>query len=443
MAMMRKMFFTACRRMHELPTLGKQKVAIVGGGPGGLTLARLLQKHGANVKVYEARQRDAERFEAAVDLEIEGLAAIEHAGLTETFQENCRPNATAMRVMNSHLDTLADDDAQEFKEDPDSAEIEDPDRSIDMNKFQDLLLDSLQPGTVVWNSQVRALEPDGKQWKLEFENGTAALGDVVIGADGANSKIRHYVTDQKPFFTGLVMVQGIVANSETLTPRLHKLLRGRKILVISSELTLTVKSRGDGSLLFELGLKTDENWVQECGIDFSDRKQVLEWFKEKCGEWDSTWGELIINATLPLIPRPQYCMPLEQSWISKPSITLLGDAAHVMPPYVGLGVNMAVVDAFDLFLSIRQETSIPLAISNYEAEMREKSSATSRQSLLSASALHAKNAALFVLNCLDKEDGQAGNQDDKDDSMIDEALETDQRDNDEEPPPVGPQIRTS
>ncbi|HSZ84636.1 MAG TPA: NAD(P)-binding protein, partial [Puia sp.] len=79
-----------------------KQIAIVGGGPGGLTLARLLQLKGANVKVYERDLNKNARVQGSpLDLHEEsGLAAIRKANLLDEFKKNFRPGADKMLIVN-------------------------------------------------------------------------------------------------------------------------------------------------------------------------------------------------------------------------------------------------------------------------------------------------------------------------------------------------------
>ncbi len=124
-----------------------KEVAIIGGGPGGLTLARLLQMNGVDVKVYERDvNKDARMQGATLDLHEEsGLYALRQAGLMDAFNANYRPSADKMKIVDKYANILFDDDTNG-----------DNDRSrpeIDRGPLQQILLDSLQPGTVVWDSQ--------------------------------------------------------------------------------------------------------------------------------------------------------------------------------------------------------------------------------------------------------------------------------------------------
>lgn len=377
-------------------TLENKKVAIVGGGPGGLTLARLLQLSGADVTVYERDiNREARDQGATLDLHEEsGLLAIREAGLMEAFWANYRPGAEKVRVMNKDAtilfeDTGTDDDAITRPE-------------IDRGPLKRILLDSLQPGTVVWNSHFAALTPQNESWKLDFKNGTSAFADLVIAADGANSRIRPYVTPIKPFYSGITVVEGVVYTAETASLQMYQLVKGGKIFALDDEKSIIVSAKGDGSLVFYTGCKTDECWSRDCGIDFSDKAQVLAWFKAEYSGWAPVWQELIENASSPFVPRPQYCMPVDQTWEALPNLTLLGDAAHLMPPYAGEGVNMAMLDALELSRCLTSDAFSDLhsAITAYEKQMRERAAETATFTLESTAALHAPDAISFLVNVI-------------------------------------------
>ena len=379
-----------------MSAIKNKKIAIVGGGPGGLTLARLLQMNGADVTVYERDiNKDARMQGATLDLHEEsGLKALQEAGLMAAFKANFRPGAEQVRIMDKNARILFED--QPRTED----EIFRPE--IDRGPLQQILLDSLQPGTVVWDSNFLALTPQNESWKLEFKNGAVAFADIVIAADGANSKIRPYITPIKPFFAGLTAVEGAVYNSETASPEIHKLLNGGKIFAMDDEKSLIVSSKGDGSLVFYPGFKTNENWIRESGINFSDKAQVVAWFKAEYAGWDSIWLELFENASTPFVPRPQYCMPFDQTWDALPNLTMLGDAAHLMPPYAGEGVNMAMLDALELSQCLMSEDfpDTLSAIASFEKQMRIRAAEAAKDSMDSMTVLHSPDAIPFMLSIM-------------------------------------------
>jgi 2-polyprenyl-6-methoxyphenol hydroxylase-like FAD-dependent oxidoreductase len=379
---------------NHLPV--NKKIAIVGGGPGGLTLARLLQKSGADVTVYERdANKDVRVQGATLDLHDDsGLRALRKAGLMDAFKANYRPGADKMRITDKHATILLDDSANKENE------FSRPE--IDRGPLRKILLDSLHPGTVVWGSNFASLTKMDNAWKLTFQNGTTAYADIVIAADGANSKIRPLITPVKPFYAGVTAIEGTVYNSEIAVPNMHKLLNGGKIFAFGDEKSLIVSSKGDGSLQFYTGCKTDENWVRSSGIDFTDKAQIIAWFKQEFAGWDAIWLELVEYASLPLIPRPQYCMPLDQTWNTLPNLTMLGDAAHLMPPYAGEGVNMAMLDALELSecLCNKEFPDVQTAITSYEKQMLIRFAEIGKITLEQTASLHAPDAVSNMMQIM-------------------------------------------
>ena len=370
-----------------------KKIAIVGGGPGGLTLARLLQLKGADVKVYERdANKDVRVQGATLDLHVEsGLKALEHAGLIEAFKANYRPGADKIRIVDNNATIFYDQHTEEVEEDFNDEHFR---PEIDRGPLRNILLESLQPDTVVWDSQFTTMSQVGAVWKLEFKNGSTAMADLVIGADGANSKIRPFATPLKALYSGVTVVEGNVYNSETATPEIHELLKGGKIFALGNEKNLIVSSKGDGSLTFYTSSKTDEKWAANSGIDFSNKTHVFNWFKRSFPEWESVWYPLFENAQPPFIARPISSMPLDQTWEALPSLTLLGDAAHLMSPFAGEGVNMAMLDALELSecLCSKDFTSLQYAIQAYEKKMRKRASEAAQGSLENTEWMHSENA---------------------------------------------------
>lgn len=383
--------------------LHNKKIAIVGGGPGGLTLARLLQLKGINVTVYERDKDGNARLQGgALDLHTEsGLAALDKAGLLNEFKLHYRPGAELMRVVDSQA-TIYFDDHIEGRTATFGDEHHRPE--IDRGPLRQILLNSLQPGTVVWNSHIVSIENVHDTWQLHFENGDMAIADIVIGADGANSKLRSFVTDIKPVWAGVTMIEGSIKDAEKTAPNIHALLKDGKIFAYGNAQTLIVSSKGDGSLGFTTSWKTDEHWYKTSGIDFSDNKQLLAWFKKEYSTWSPVWYELFESETTLFIPRPQYCMPLDQQWQAQPNITLIGDAAHWMPPFAGEGVNMAMLDALQLSESLTggEFTSMQAAIANYEKQMFERFADIGAGTMFNTKRMHEPNALNYMLEMFGK-----------------------------------------
>ncbi|WP_419788920.1 FAD-dependent oxidoreductase [Mucilaginibacter sp. FT3.2] len=384
--------------------LQNKKIAIVGGGPGGLTLARLLQLKGVDVKVYERDINALVRIQGgALDLHTEsGLAALDKAGLLHEFKKHYRHGAELVRVVDNQAKIFADQHANapvyEFGH-------KDHRPEIDRGPLRDIMLNSLKPDTLVWDSHIISIEKLQETWKLIFQNGQTIIADMVIGADGANSKIRPFVTDIKPFWTGIMVIEGSIKDAKKTAPKIHQLLKGGKIFAYGNEKTLIVSSKGDGSLGFGVSFKTKEFWDKESGIDFKDNKQVLAWFKQEYAAWSSVWYELFEHEGTLFIPRPQYCMPLNQKWQAQSNITLIGDAAHWMPPFAGEGVNMAMLDALRLSeaLTSSEFVNTQTAIASYEKQMFKRFAVAGQGTMFNTEWMHQPNAlsdmlSMFSLN---------------------------------------------
>ncbi|MEN2402696.1 NAD(P)/FAD-dependent oxidoreductase [Flavobacterium sp. MC2016-06] len=379
--------------------LDNKQIAIIGGGPGGLTLARLLQQKGVNVKVYERDINRTVRVQGGtLDLHTEsGLAALEKAGLTDAFKANYRPGNDRLRILDEHAAIFFDEHNDKVKADFGDEWFR---PEIDRGPLRDLLLDSLQPDTVVWDSHIVSLENVDNTWKIIFQNGNIVTADIVIGADGANSKIRPFVTPIKPFYSGVTILEKNILDAEKNAPKIYELIKGGKIMAFGDSKTVSASAKGDGSLDFYIGLKTDANWNIESGIDFKNNDEVLEWFKKEYSKWDNAiWLDLFGCEKSIFTPRPLYCMPLDQSWEAQSNITLIGDAAHLMPPYAGEGVNMAMLDALKLSESLTSKnfSDLKTAIGHYEKEMFARFAEVGKETLDNTEWMHSPSGLQTIL----------------------------------------------
>jgi 2-polyprenyl-6-methoxyphenol hydroxylase-like FAD-dependent oxidoreductase len=190
------------------------------------------------------------------------------------------------------------------------------------------------------------------------------------------------------------MLEAAIKDPRKTAPHINKLLKGGKIFAYGNDKTLIVSSKGDGSLGYTTACKTKEFWDKESGIDFEDNKQVLAWFKKEFSAWSSIWHELFEDEKTVFIPRPQYCMPVDQKWEARSNITLIGDAAHWMPPFAGEGVNMAMLDALQLSESLTDPlfTTTQKAIANYEKQMFKRFAKIGQGTLFNTKWMHQPNA---------------------------------------------------
>ncbi|GAA3751585.1 NAD(P)/FAD-dependent oxidoreductase [Terriglobus aquaticus] len=340
----------------------QNKIAIVGGGPGGLTLARLLQQAGATVQVYERdKSRDARVQGSALDLhEHSGLAALEEAGLIDAFWANHRPDLDRLRLTDA-TGTILHDHVRRMSGAGKRPEIE-------RGPLRDILLDSLEPGTVHWDCKLQSAEMAGEKVLLRFAGGKTVLADIAIGCDGANSRLRDLVTPIRPKYVGVALVEALVPDGEQTVPRLWNLLGGSALIALGGERTIGMGTKPDGSILVYAGLKSDDDGPRESLDQATGPEERVRWFHANFQGWSDLWEPLFAQAAS-MVWRPLLVCPPNQHWEPKPNVTLIGDAAHVMPPYAGEGVNMAMLDALVLSRLLLSESSTADAIAAYQAEM--------------------------------------------------------------------------
>ena len=367
-----------------------KKIAIVGGGPGGLTLARLLQQSGAQVSVYERDQSRSARVQgSALDLhEDSGLAALEVAGLTEAFWVNHRSDLDSLRLTDSDGTVLHDHPR------PISGPGKRPE--IERGPLRDILLDSLQPGTVQWDCKLESSEFQGEQVLLHFANGQTSAADIAIGSDGANSRLREMVTPIRPQYVGVSLVEALVPAAKHAIPKLWGLLGGSALIALGGERTIGMGTKPDGSVLFYAGLKTDDPAARQTLEEAITPDQRVRWFRSNFKGWSDLWEPLFREA-VSMVWRPLLVCPADQHWTSKSNATLIGDAAHVMPPYAGEGVNMAMLDALVLSKFLLSEATPGDAIAAYEAEMFSRMRSMTADTMVNTEMFYAPDASERVV----------------------------------------------
>lgn len=347
------------------PLLANKRIAIIGGGPSGLTLARLLQMKGGNVQVFELDASQTARDQGGeLDLhEDSGQVAIRSAGLMEQFLKVSRPEAQVSRVYDKqgalHMEIGVADE-----------KITRPE--IERRALRDLLVNSLAPDTVQWGRLLRAAERiPGQHFRLSFADGSSTEADLLFGADGTWSKVRPLVTATKPQYSGVTFIETRLSSPDTRHPEVARLVGPGTIMVTGDNRALMAQRNGSDHIRIYVILRVPENWMRTSGIDFNDPAQARAQLLEPYADWSPQVTAMLRHSDETFIPRPLYNVPVDQTWISQPDVALLGDAAHVMPPFTGKGANYAMLDAVELAenLTSGRCSDVAAAIQAYDVKM--------------------------------------------------------------------------
>ncbi|WP_181776063.1 FAD-dependent oxidoreductase [Amycolatopsis pittospori] len=339
------------------------RISIIGAGPGGLTCARILQKHGIPVKVYDRDPHPEARNQGGtLDLHADnGQLALREAGLLDEFFALARPEGQEMRKL---------DMAGRILEHHVPAEGELFKPEIDRGRLRRLLLGSLEPGTVEWG---RTLVAVGGSGQLRFADGTIAETDLVIGADGAWSRVRPAVSAAVPEYSGITFLEAWFEDVDNAHPEIAALVGQGSAMAADGERCLFAQRNSGDHIRVYVIQRLPADWIG-AGDTAEIRARLLDAFSE----WSPPMLRMITDNDGPYVDRPLFVLPVPHTWKHTPNVTLLGDAAHLMPP-LGVGVNLAMLDACELALALAGSATIGEAVATYEKTMLPRSVEIARQ----------------------------------------------------------------
>ncbi|TMU98194.1 NAD(P)/FAD-dependent oxidoreductase [Streptomyces sp. DASNCL29] len=382
------------------PEPANARISIIGAGPGGLTCARILQQRGIAATVYDRDPgRDSRNQGGTLDLHADNAqVALREAGLLDEFFALARPEGQEMRQMDptgaitSHQVPAAD-------------ELLKPE--IDRGELRNLLLDSLETGTVRWGRSLDTITgPTDGPRQLHFADGTSVETDLVIGADGAFSRVRPAVSTALPEYTGISFLEAWFSDVDDRHPEIAELVGLGIAHAADGERSLVAQRNSGNQIRVYIIQRLPVDWISAKGLTSEDTDGIRAVLRDEYAHWSPRMRQMISENDGLYIHRPIFVLPVPHTWDHNPTVTLLGDAAHLMPP-LGTGVNLAMLDASELALALANAATVDDAIRVYEKTMLPRSIETAQaiehgtEQLLSADS-SARKLATIVANSLAK-----------------------------------------
>lgn len=332
-------------------------ITIVGAGLGGLTLARVLHVHGISSTVYEAEPSAQARTQGGqLDIhEHDGQVALEAAGLTDEFRAAVHVGGEASRILDRHGTVLLDE--------PDDGTGGRPE--VLRGDLRRILLDSLPDGTVRWGHKVTGVRSVGEGLhELSFADGTTVTTGLLVGADGAWSRIRPLVSDAKPVYTGTSFVETYLYDADERHPAAAAAVGAGAMFALSPGQAIGAHREAGGVLHTYVQLNRPAEWI--ASIDFTDPAAASARVAAEFEEWAPELTALITDGETAPVPRAIHTLPDGHRWDRVPGVTLLGDAAHLTPP-AGEGANLAMFDGAELGRAIAAHPGdVEAALTAYE-----------------------------------------------------------------------------
>jgi 2-polyprenyl-6-methoxyphenol hydroxylase-like FAD-dependent oxidoreductase len=332
----------------------QERIGIVGAGPGGLILARILHLHGVAASVFEREQHSAVRPQGgSLDIHAEsGQYAIEQAGLSSEFQHVARYGDQETRVYDKH---------GELKFLDEGAAGNRPE--IDRGQLRGMLLDSLPNGMVRWGHSLTGVEAlDNGTFELRFAHDVSERFDLVVGADGGWSRIRPLVSEARPIFSGVMFVELGMADVDAKYPEIARLVGHGLMFALGDGKAIIGHRDANAHVTIYAGLPAPED---SAGLGSIDKATLVAHFES----WSGSLQQMLDTSGDRMALRPISALPIGHRWQNRPGVTLLGDAAHLMSPFSGEGANLAMLDAAELALALTSEQDSGAVIPEYEEKM--------------------------------------------------------------------------
>jgi len=350
-------------------------VTIVGAGLGGLMAARVLHVNGVAATVYEAEPSAETRTQGGqLDIHPEdGQLALRAAGVYERFQDIIHVGGDALRVL--------DRDGAVLIEQPDGADAGGRPEVL-RGRLRRILLESLPDGAVRWGCKVASARSlgDGAH-ELTFDDGTTAQTELLVGADGAWSRVRPLLSAATPEYVGISYVEMYLHDVDARHPAVAAAVGGGAMYAPAPGKGILAHREQGHVIHTYVALRRSLEWM--AAVDVTEPAAAVARVAAEFDGWAPELTALItdgftVGGVAPVV-RPLFTLPPGHRWDPVPGVTLLGDAAHLMPPS-GDGANLAMLDGAELAAAIvAHPGDSNAAVAAYEASMFPRSAAIAEE----------------------------------------------------------------
>jgi 2-polyprenyl-6-methoxyphenol hydroxylase-like FAD-dependent oxidoreductase len=346
-------------------TAGLPRIGIVGGGLAGLVLARVLVRAGAAVSVLERDEGPGARTQGgSLDLHPEsGQRALAAAGLTGEFRRCARVQGEEIRIFDPagrmHVRHSGSADPAALVPDADGILPGRPE--IDRGQLRALLAGSLPAGTIQWGMRVTGIEPRSPGYRVHADDGSSTDWGILVGADGGRSLVRPLLTPVQPEPLGIVYAT-LPLRDLPARPGLAGLIGDGSLWCLGQNLNVGAQRSSADARVSVMLRETPGGPRIAPGATRSDLLALIS-------GWSPVITDLVASADDDVTVHSLAVLPADLTWTARPDLTLIGDAAHLMPP-VGEGANQAMLDGADLGLALLRSAGDPAAaIRGAEAAM--------------------------------------------------------------------------